>query len=377
MYCNYDHTKNQGPNMKHLFIFVILNLSFLIVRSCSENGVKPPPPEENLCEIVDSTSHDFSWQVDTLGVWPSALYDVVAIDPNNVWAVGEVWTPEKDTVWHNDNTRNNAVKWNGSQYEYYQLGLIGYGGNTPTIQELRVALAFSTENIWFFSGTGSYIHWNGFDWKTAYILQRVGGIKSAWGVSSNDFYIVGNNGSITHYDGNAFTLMESGTDRHLHDVTGYVDPETGITHVWAAGELILLHYDGTKWEKVWDENAPILPDNYIHPGAIFAPDPKQLLVAAWYPQTIRGYCLNTKDVTEFKELFRVDLYAYAMDGPALNDFFIVGSWNKVAHFNGNSIKEYTELTGGSNRSVSYIDDNVFIVGPLAEQLGLFIRGTRN
>ncbi len=100
--------------MKHLIIFIILNLSFLIVRSCSENGVKPPPPEEKLCEINDTTSHAVTWRVDTIGVFPSVLFDVAAIDPNNVWAVGEIWTPEKDTVWNNENTKNNAVKWNGT-----------------------------------------------------------------------------------------------------------------------------------------------------------------------------------------------------------------------------------------------------------------------
>ncbi len=361
--------------MKQLFIFIFLNLSFVIINSCSENGVKPPPPEEKLCEITDSTSHDFSWQVDTLGLFPSALYDVVAIDPNNVWAVGEIELEEQyDSVWYG---RHNAVKWNGNDYEYYQLLINSYDGN-PTIQDLRVGLAFSTEDIWFFSGAGSYVHWNGTEWQSAYIPQQKGGAKAAWGVSSNDFYIVGNNGSITHYDGNAFTLMESGTDRHLHDVTGYVDPETGITHVWAAGELILIHYDGTKWEKVWDENAPVLPDNYIHPGAIFAPSPKQLLVAAWYPQTIRGYCLNTKDVTEFKELFTSSLFVTSMAGKRLNDVFIVGAFNKVAHFNGTSIKEYSTLNfSGNNTGVSYIDGNVYVVGYLAGQLGLFIHGTKN
>jgi len=362
--------------MKHLFIFVILNISFLIVISCSENGVKPPPPEETLCTITDTTSHDITWRVDTIGVWPSVLYDVAAIDENNVWAVGEIETVGYDSVWHTKTTRNNAVKWNGSKYEYYQLEVKGPEGN-PSIQDLRFALTFSIDDIWFFSSSGSYVKWNGITWESAFINGRRGGPKAAWGTSSKNFFIVGRNGSITHYDGNGFTLMESGTNKDLHDVTGYIDPETGRTNVWVAGELILLHYDGIKWETVWDENNPVLPDNYIHPGALYATNPKQLVVAAWYPPTIRGYCINTKDISKYKELFRVDLYAFAMAGPGINDLFIVGSWNKVAHFNGSSLREYTEIKAGSNRSVSYVNNNVYIVGPLAEQLGIFIHGVRN
>ncbi|KAA3617357.1 MAG: hypothetical protein D8M58_02765 [Calditrichaeota bacterium] len=348
--------------MKHHAILITFTLILLIITSCSENSVKPAP-EEKLCEITDTTSHDFTWRVDTLGLFPSALYDVAAIDENNVWAVGEI---ELSTG------RYNAVKWNGSEYQYFQVF------DNTGLPRIDVVLAFDTQNIWMFAGD-RYHYLVGDSFITGNIKpgEAKGSTKAAWGLSSSDYYLVGDHGSISHYDGTSFELMESGTDKNLHDVTGYVDPETGITHVWAAGELILLHYDGSQWETVWDENNPVLPDNYNHPGAIFAPNHKQLLVAAWYPQIIRGYCINSRDVTEFKEIFKVDLFAYAMDGPAINDFFIVGSWNKVAHFNGNSLREYPEITGGSNRSVSYVNDKVFIVGPLAEQLGLFIHGTRN
>jgi len=305
------------------------------------------------------------------------LYKVSAIDPNNVWAIGEIETQGYDSIWHTSTTRNNAVKWNGHDYEYYQLNVMDYGGN-PSIQDLRAALTFSTTDIWFFSGAGSYVRWNGISWESAYIYEQLGSPNAAWGVSSEDFFIVGHNGSITHYDGAHFTLMESGTKRNLHDITGYIDPETGKTNVWVAGELILLHYDGTKWATVWDENNPILPDNYNHPGALYAPNPKQLVVAAWYPQTIRGYCINTKDVTNFKEIFTTSVSGIAMDGLSLNDIIIVGMFNRVAHFNGKSIKEYEEINQyGNNTSVAYIQGHVYIVGPMGAQLGLFVHGVRN
>jgi hypothetical protein len=51
------------------------------------------------------------------------------------------------------------------------------------------------------------------------------------GASATDVYAVGSNGVILHYDGNAWTTMNSGTTRNLNAVGGFV----GGTAI-AAGE---------------------------------------------------------------------------------------------------------------------------------------------
>ena len=45
--------------------------------------------EEMLCEITDTTSHNFTFEIDTVGTFPSSLFDVTALDENNVWVVGK------------------------------------------------------------------------------------------------------------------------------------------------------------------------------------------------------------------------------------------------------------------------------------------------
>ena len=40
---------------------------------------------------MDTTSHNFSWRIDTLGVTSSVLYDVAIVSDNDVWAVGEIF----------------------------------------------------------------------------------------------------------------------------------------------------------------------------------------------------------------------------------------------------------------------------------------------
>ncbi|MDA3871728.1 MAG: hypothetical protein PF551_05180 [Candidatus Marinimicrobia bacterium] len=37
---------------------------------------------------MDTTSHNFTWTIDTLGIYGSSLRDVAIIDENNIWVVG-------------------------------------------------------------------------------------------------------------------------------------------------------------------------------------------------------------------------------------------------------------------------------------------------
>jgi len=66
---------------------------------------------------MDTTSHEFTWTIDTIGIYGSVLYDVAMIDKNDIWAVGEIHTPETDRY---DSLGNwvppfNAVHWDGNE----------------------------------------------------------------------------------------------------------------------------------------------------------------------------------------------------------------------------------------------------------------------
>jgi hypothetical protein len=298
---------------------------------------------------------------------------VDAIDENNVWAVGVIATADSDSVWHNPHKRHNAVKWNGNEFEYYQLEVISGGGNYY-IQDLQVALTFAKNNIWFFSADG-YVHWDGSTWKTSYINGSKG-ILSGWGASGKNFYLIGHLGYIVHYNGIEFITMDCGIDKKLHDITGYVDPETGLTNLWVAGEELLLHYDGKTWTTVWDENTPLLPERSLL-GAVYVPDSKHLITTPWiYPQAY-GYCINTKDNSELNNLFKTDVSGLVMDGMGLNDIFVGGKSNRISHYNGNSIMEYPELENfGNSHGIVYKNNNVFMVGSLGGQQGIFIHGKK-
>ena len=362
------------------FVIFLLSLLFFACSGCKKD-LSPidDKKKEELCQITDTTSHDITWRVDTLGVFPSVLYDVSSIDNNNVWAVGEIWTPEKDTVWNTENTKNNAVKWNGNEYEYYQLVSEVYGGGQG-IQYLQTLLTFAEDDIWLFSSS-SYLYWDGKNWETQYISNRQGGIKAVWGISSNDFYIVGSNGSITHYDGASFSLMESGTNISLFEIKGYIDPQTGKQHVWVlgyeAGNSVVLKLENGKWINVWDMD--LLQNGFRFPHALFIDNSKTLVMDVWSGMEQKGrlYCFNQYDFTENKLLIEHSTFTRGMGGSGINDLFIGGAFYRVEHFNGSAVYLYDNLIGGGTQIKTIFQGNsIYICGDTGSQQAKLIHGKR-
>jgi hypothetical protein len=86
-------------------------------------------------------------------------------------------------------------------------------------------------------------------------------IMDVWGESADNIFAVGFNGSILHYDGTAWSSMESGTKANLEGVWGYIrrNSEGGITRtdIFAVGgQGSVLRYDGTSWNLQLSVNDP-------------------------------------------------------------------------------------------------------------------------
>jgi len=136
---------------------------------------------------LPTTSHNFAWQTFTFGEHSSStLYDVVIINENNIWAVGEIYM--KDSLGNLDPHAYNAVHWDGSKWEVKR---IYYYGACSAVEypPLKAIWAFSDSNIVITNG-GS-IGW--FDGKRVKLDCGVnplltGAINKMWGTGSNDLY---------------------------------------------------------------------------------------------------------------------------------------------------------------------------------------------
>jgi hypothetical protein len=68
-------------------------------------------------------------------------------------------------------------------------------------------------------------------------------LRDVWGTSANDVYVVGDAGTIRHYDGTKWTSQDSGTRAALRGVHG-----SSSSNVFAVGDDgTILHFDGKQW----------------------------------------------------------------------------------------------------------------------------------
>jgi hypothetical protein len=67
-----------------------------------------------------------------------------------------------------------------------------------------------------------------------------------WGSSDGDVFATGEYGTILHYDGQAWSPMESGTTYGLESVWG----SSGSDVVAVGWGATILHYDGKAWSDM-------------------------------------------------------------------------------------------------------------------------------
>jgi len=161
-----------------------------------------------------------------------SLWWVFGFGHDDVWAVGEQGT---------------VLRFNGSAWTELDSGraytLWGIWGATP-------------DDVWAVGGNildrsvpGVIRHWDGAMWSDATGVDTTGQMFfKVWGTATDDVYVVGDSGTILHYDGSAWTFQESGTTQRLLTLHGRAADD-----IWAVGGYsgaVLLHNDGTGWSQV-------------------------------------------------------------------------------------------------------------------------------
>ena len=249
--------------MSKIIDVLIIFLMFLIAVSCKKDPPLVPPPIVQ----IDTTSHAINWTIDEIGEYGSILRDVVIIDENNIWAVGEIYL--KDSLGNPDPKAYNAVHWDGSKWQLKRIFFPTVcGGTSLTAYPAKAIFAFNDGQIRISSsGDKIAILKDGAQINKLCLPSNVSmSINKLWGNSSNDLYVVGYGGNIAHYYNSVWSRIESGTDINLRDVWG--SPDGSI--VWAAGfedsyGTVLLRKTGNVFEKVLEITDPNMPHS---PGQI-------------------------------------------------------------------------------------------------------------
>jgi len=266
---------------------------------------------------MDTTSHNFtftSWTFGTIG--SSVLYDVAIINENNIWAVGEIMIADTSL---NGYTTYNAVHWDGNEWELKQIPF--YYNGQIFYSTIKAILVFNENDIWF--GIANLIHWNGTTYQsisTSSVFPAL--VNKMWGTSSNDFYIVGTNGQIAHYNGTNWQRIESGTNANIVDISGIQNTEGKYTK-YCAADNVLLKIDG--------ENAvsTINVEQGMFLNSVWAASNRIIYTAGSGVVLFKNNGWQTINSPEINTIYRIK-------GQSINDIVGLSANLSIFHFNGYS-----------------------------------------
>jgi hypothetical protein len=315
---------------------------------------------------MDTTSHNFTWQIDTLGDGGgSVLYDVAIINDTLAYAVGEIY--KRDSLGNWDPLPYNLVKWNGQRWELKRVSVL-YRGSLIT-PPLNAIFSFSATDIWLSSGVP--VHGDGQNWTQYHLFdmgvltQNDGSINKIWGTPGN-MYFVGNRGTIAHYDGVRWRRIESGTGLDVKDVWGTTNPRTAQVEVLALSSTFNTQVQESRVLRITGTTVTPLDNTGLSPslrGIWFVPGKRYYVVGAGIHQKRmlsdslwRVY--PSGEVTHY--------HSGGVRGTDINDAFVAGSFREVVHFNGVSWHRYMSLMPGSSGSFG----PVAIRGNLIVSVGL-------
>ncbi len=320
------------------------------------------PAVETALTTMDTTSHDFDWQVYTFGgqKGTSLFYDVAIIDENDIWVVGEIYTADTYTY---DSLGNwidpyNAAHWDGEKWTLTRILTNACGG--VKYPPIRSVFNFDDGEIVFGHSDGSLTYYNGNVFKNdcATITQVNVTANKIWGISSDDFYVVGNKGMMAHYDGTGWTRIETGTELDIRDIWGVEDHIMVVASNYNSRARRILTLKEKKFSSL-----PSTPVSSDISSIWFGPDFRQYYIST-------GEGIFHKAVLSASSWRRISFaessryYLNRIRGLAGNDIFFVGHYGEVLHYNGLSFRSYRAYTdrGGVYNSLDVSKERIIAVG---------------
>jgi hypothetical protein len=327
---------DEGLLPKHTYLYTLIQDAGLLIK----------PETQLTITTMDTTSHDFTWTIDTLGDGNSSVsYDVAIINDTLAYAVGEINV--KDSLGNWINPPYNMAIWNGIEWKLKTI-MYNYQG-VDYYAALHSTFALGKDDYWV--GSNQPMHWNGSNWITYDLSSSIwnGWINKIWGTSSSNIYIVGDNGNIAHYNGTSWEKMESGTSLMLADIYGTSETITIGGLNMSTVKSIVLRKDDTNWSTIAE-------GEIVSPSELFNPKIYGLISSVWIDEHKTLYAGgNLLYKYQFDKWSYVSSlpenyiggnpnvyyrgYIYKIRGLKSNDYWIVGDRNTIRHFNGMSWRQ--------------------------------------
>jgi len=348
---------------------VVVMALFILTLNC-KHSVEPPPNNG-----PDTTSHNFTWEYDTLAyprsdqtliesLWGSSENDVYAVGHNDR-GLGTIWHWDGDT-W------KSLVNYEGPIDPYYLRGGSYYQ-----------VYGTSKEDVWVVGSNvrGTYpdfirqeliLHYNGYEW----IKKEFDGdgAISVWGISADDVWFGTIDSELIHFDGDNWTVLKLGFKAQINSIAGLSTDEVYATASGWGNQApddssfnYFLKYDGFDW-KVLDDYLYTGDKSTIKFGGSLWSDLKTQKI---YSSGYHIYLWINEEWITISNIAR----GY-INGSSENNMFTINWWGSVYHYNGKTWKKLSQLPKLDFSSVWCNDKYVFISAYIFDnvQKSVTIRG---
>ena len=201
----------------------------------------------------------------------------------------------------------------------------------PQGNTLQAVWGSGPNDVFAVGSYGTILHYDGIEWQVmdSGTTQNLNGV---WGSSGADVFAVGSGGTILHYDGAIWHPMSSGTTRDLNGVWG-----SSTNNVFAVGSNgTIRRYDGSLWRSMSSGTTNTL-------NGIWGSAANDIFVVG-DKGTIRRY-----DGSVWRALSsNTSLDLLAVWGSSSSNVFAVGDLETVLYYNGYS---WAVMTSGYSHGV--------------------------
>ncbi len=329
---------------------LILFVALLCIIAGCDDPTTPPDPLPEFPEM-DTTSHEYSWEFISFGrVGPyNGVTSVYAVSDSDIWITGRIPVDEPLINYPTGHPSDyaNVIHWDGRKLEYYSIaGKLGDGSIGPyTFRNVMRVDGY----IWLMTGMGyteltedsvRIVQFESYRESPQYMKSEIGrsgriylwdenvGLAYMPSYSSKDFVVVDVQSSDEIRD-----FTEIGIDDYLLIRYNLPTHTSWIQRITNGQSIVITHpeFDETVTSRAYQlwvgENYFVCEGRYYMLIQSLDDDRmyKVLPHALYYPE---------------EETFGLIV---TTSGRAENDVFFGGHYSTVVHFNGISLKRYSEL----------------------------------
>ncbi|MCA0445484.1 MAG: hypothetical protein LCH54_04555 [Bacteroidetes bacterium] len=362
--------------MKIKFILTLcLPVLFFTGLSCNS----PTEPKDN--PGSDTTSHNFVWDIDTIGYRSSFINGGVIINENDIWVAGEIYP---DVPSYNNKITHGVAHWDGKKWVAEIVRAKIFPDNDDIKAPVSISDITYTLSGNLFISTGLVLLKKESDqWKQiASDKWDHFGFGKIFGNDESNLYIYGVQGGLSHFDGNVLTQIPTTTNLDIVDMHGDYNPNTREYELLALASTDMSHMDGTKLFKVNPTGVIELNvtglDNFSKRSIWFSGGGPYLIAGdGVYSKGVLSDP-NWKQKTDFPAN---NWYSAEIGGWSKNDFFLLQIDGHVLHYNGSTWKDLKQDLNLNQIDISRVivrDDLVLMMGSEVNSMprAIIIRGKR-